>query len=128
MSTINLTPQQQRQMQKLAEHVDEITQGDRRYFEQHPDRKHRVRQTGLAEIAQREILQGIQFVPPPGRRAYTIVRNVSEGVRMRIFIFGPEYAETGVDEDMAEALFDTYASPQEWELEAALRKFAEGRR
>ena len=36
MSEIQLTPEQQRQMERLAVRVDRVTQADRRFFERFP--------------------------------------------------------------------------------------------
>jgi hypothetical protein len=126
-SGIELNDAQRSQMQRLAEHVDKVTESDRLYFEQHPDRKHRLRHTHLAELAQHEIVQGMAICADPGRRFFTLVRNVAPGVRLRLLFQGPEAGETDIDEDMAGALFDTHATPQTWEAEAALRKVAEAR-
>ena len=41
--TLNLDRAQRRQLQKLADRVDRVTQADRRFFERFPQRKHRVR-------------------------------------------------------------------------------------
>jgi len=46
MSNIQLARAQRRQMQKLGEKVDRITQADRKFFERFPHRQHRVRIAG----------------------------------------------------------------------------------
>ena len=58
MSTIQLTRAQRRQMQKLANQVDRVTQADRLFFERFPNRMHRVRLASRAEIEQRELIDG----------------------------------------------------------------------
>jgi len=47
--TIQLTRTQRRQMQKLADRVDRVTQADRLFFERRPERQHRVRLASHAE-------------------------------------------------------------------------------
>ena len=42
--------QQCRQMQKLADRVEKVTQADRRFFERFPQRQHRVRLASQAEM------------------------------------------------------------------------------
>ena len=120
---MKLTPIQQRQMQKLAPHVDRVTEADRVFFEQHPDRKHRVRFASEAEIAQLEILNGQVTTLPPGIRHFVIVRNVAPGARLRLFVTNREGAETGLDvpEDLADVIFDTRATRQLREIEANMR-------
>ena len=41
MSALRLTRAQRRLMQKLADHVDRVTQADRLFFERFPHRQHR---------------------------------------------------------------------------------------
>ena len=45
---LRLTRAQHRQMQKLANRGDSVTQADRQFFEQFPLRKHRVRLSSQA--------------------------------------------------------------------------------
>jgi hypothetical protein len=125
--TVRLTPEQRRQIERLAPHVDQITSTDLDFFKRHPDRRHRVRLSSEAEIAEIEVAANKLLQPPAGLRWFTIVRKVP-GARLRIFVISREDAETGVDvpEDLADALFDT-ASPQglreiDARLSAALSK------
>jgi hypothetical protein len=123
---MKLTSNRRRQMKKLAPHVDRITQADRAFFEQHPDRKHRLRLASEVEIAQNEILSGEVTTPPPGHRHFVIVRNVAPGHRLRLFVTNAEDAGTDVEEALAHALFDTHATPQAREIEAAFRTASKG--
>jgi hypothetical protein len=41
--TPSLTPGQRRQMRKIVDRVEQMTQADRRFFERFPTRQHRVR-------------------------------------------------------------------------------------
>jgi hypothetical protein len=102
------TPTQRRQLEKLSPHLDRETEKDRAFFARHPHRKHRVRFSADAEIAQFEIAANDVLQPPPGWRWFTLVRNEPEALRP-IFIINRDDAETGldVDEDLAEAIFLT---------------------
>jgi hypothetical protein len=108
-------------MKKLAPHVDGITQADHALFEQHPDRKHRLRLASEVEIAQNEILSGKVMTLPPGFRHFVIVRNVALGRRLGLFVTNAEDIGTEVPEDLAGVLFDNIATPPVREIEAALR-------
>ena len=57
-TSIWMSKSQRRQLQKLADKIDRITQADRRFFERFPYRKFRVRIAGQAEIEQQKILDG----------------------------------------------------------------------
>ncbi len=70
MSEIRLNRAQRRQLQKLADKVDRITQADRRFFERFPYRKFRVRIAGQAEIEQQKLLDGKPVNTPPGYRMF----------------------------------------------------------
>jgi hypothetical protein len=122
-----LTPEQQRQMEALGAKNDRVTQADAKFFERFPNRKHRVRLTAQAEIRQREIVEGEAFSPPPFWCAYTVVRNIAPGVRLRLFTYGPEDSDTDVDEATACAIFEAVATPRTREIETRLRKFVEAR-
>jgi hypothetical protein len=113
-------------MQKLAEKVDRITQADCCFFERHPGRQHRVRLAGQAEIAQHELFEGKPVDQPPGCRIFAIVRNIAPGVRMRLFTFGLEGAETDLSETMARSIFEECATPYARQIEAEMRAAVEG--
>ena len=123
----SFTRAQRRQMQKLAERVDRVTEADARFFERFPHRQYRVRLSGQAEIRQNEIIDGKPWAPPAGFRLFTLVRSIAPGVRMRLYIPAPEGVETDVDEVTARAVFEARATPQVWEIEKALRNVAEAR-
>jgi hypothetical protein len=125
--SIQLTPVQQRQMKKLAERVDRVSQADRRFFERFPHRKHRVRLASQAEIGQNEILQGETVWLPPGYRWFTVVRNVAPGARLRLFVRYLEDAETDLDEATAREIFELASTEQTRKIEAGLRTAIEAR-
>jgi hypothetical protein len=127
MSTIQLTRAQRRQMQRLADKVDLVTQADRRFFERFPNRQHRVRLASQAEIGQNEVLEGGPVWLPEGLRVFTAVRNIAPGIRMRLFLRGLEGSETDLDEQTALAIYEATETPRSREIEAELRKMAEAR-
>jgi len=118
---MKLTRNQQRQMKKLAPHIDRITEADRVFFEQHPDRKHRLRFASDVEIAELEVVRGEVMTLPPGMRHFAIVRNVAPGVRLRVFVTNARHATTDVPEDLTAAIFDAVAPPKLHDIEASLR-------
>ena len=118
---MKLTRNQQRQMKKLAPHIDRITEADRVFFEQHPDRKHRLRFASDVEIAELEVVRGEVMTLPPGMRHFAIVPNVAPGVRLRVFVTNARHATTDVPEDLTAAIFDAVAPPKVREIEGALR-------
>jgi hypothetical protein len=127
MSEIRLSRAQRRQMQKLADKVDRITQADRRFFERRPDRQHRVRLAGLAEIEQQGLLEGEPLKLKPGFKLYAVVRNVAPGARLRLLLPAPEGRDTDLSEAVARVIFEVVATPKTWEVEADLRRMAEDR-
>jgi len=127
VSTIQLNRTQRRQMQKLADRVDRVTQADRRFFERFPHRQHRVRLASQAELGQNEILEGRPIFQPESCRVFTVVRNIAPGVRLRVYVRGIEGSETDLDEPTARQIFEMAATPRTWEIEAVMRKAAEAR-
>ena len=128
-STIKFTRAQHRQLQKLADEVDRITATDRLFFEQHPDRRHRVRLATRAEIRQQELLLGAVLWAGPGGRIFAAVCNVTPGRRIRLLIGVEGAGITDLAEEAAAALFRDRTTPhQAKEIEAAIRKAAEDRR
>jgi Spy/CpxP family protein refolding chaperone len=122
---MKLTRTQRHQIEKLASHFDRITQADRAFFEQHPDRKHRLRLASEGEIADSEFLSGKVESLPPRFCHFVIVRKISPRFRLRMFVTGPEDTETDIEEVVAQKYFDACATPQARELEATtLRRAA----
>ena len=117
---MRLTRTQQRQLKKLARYVERVADTDRIFFEQHPDRKHRVRLASEVEIAQSEIMSGEVMILPPGHRLFVIVRNVAPGYRVRLFVTNTEDAGADVPEDVAVVIFDHVATPFVRAIESVL--------
>jgi hypothetical protein len=95
---------------ELAEQVSRITSADRLFFERHPNRKHRVRIAGKAEIAETEMFCGVHMDVRPDESIFAVVRNEAPGKRSRLLIPGPKDAETDLSEDMARELFEAAIS------------------
>jgi hypothetical protein len=121
------TRAQRRQMQKIADRVDRVTQADRLFFERRPDRKHRVRLASRAELEQYELLEGRPASPTPGCRGFTVVRNIAPGARLRLYAYGLEGAETDLSESMAAAIYEATATPKSREIEAQMHAAMEAR-
>jgi hypothetical protein len=79
---------------------------DRAFFEQYPDREHRVRLTGEAEIARLEIASHELLQLPMGFRGFTLVRSESEAL-LEVFAINRGDVESDVPEDHAEGAFTT---------------------
>ena len=116
-----ITQAQRRQIQKLAERIDRVTDADLKYFERFPHRQHRIRIASQVEIAQLEIIEGKPVLLPDGCRVFTVVRNVAPGIRLRVFVLGIEGSD--LDEASARAIFEMAAPPQFWEIEAEMRSW-----
>jgi hypothetical protein len=124
-SGLKLNRAKRRQLKKLADKVDRITQADRRFFERFPHRQHRIRLASQAEIEQQALLDGKPPFVPPGYHLFAIIRNVSPGYRLRLFAPGPPSVDTDAPEDIVRGVWEAAATPKVWEIEAQTRKMAE---
>jgi len=127
MNKENFTRNQRRQIEKLAELVDQACAADRAYFERRPDREHRLRRSFKAEIQQNELLSGGEFDArlPPGMCWHTIVKNLCNGVRLRQFVPFIEHADADLaPEANCKELFEALAArhPQIRDIERLLRE------
>jgi hypothetical protein len=118
---MKLTRTQQRQLDKLASYLERVKDTDRVFFEQHPDRKHRVRLASEVEIAELEITFGEVMTLPLGYRYFVIIRNVAPGGRLELVVANAEEAKTDVPEDVARVIFELNATPEVREIEDAVR-------
>ena len=108
---IKLTRAQRREMKKLGDKADRMSQADRLYFERRPDRQHRVRPSHPAEIRRREIIRGKPLTLPPGLRWFTVVKNVFPGARLHLCVGRLEGAETDLSEPAARQVWEAAATP-----------------
>ena len=105
------TRNQRRQLEALAPHIKRIVATDVEFFKQNPRRRHRVRLSCGAEVAELEIATGNAMRAPAGEHWFTIVRKV-KGARVRVFTTNSIDADTELDvpEELAHAIFDHVAS------------------
>ncbi len=98
--------QQRRSLDRFAPGVDHITAEDRRWFEQHPERRVRIRRMAAAEIGSAEAIQALKPLPQ-GAARFTLVRKVTDSFRLRCFIHGPAH-KSGVEacDEIAAALWE----------------------
>ncbi len=86
--TMAQSRQQRRALERHAQGVDLATASDRRWFEEHPGRRFRVRRMTAAEIGTAGAV-GKLSPQPAGTARFTLVRKDAADRRTRIFIFGP---------------------------------------
>ncbi|TXN73423.1 hypothetical protein [Methylobacterium sp. WL6] len=109
--TIQLSRQQRRTMQRLANEADKAIEGDRRFFVRHPSREYRVRLISKAEQRQTELIEGGTFnLTAATPAAFIALKQVAPGVRLKVVVFGPAEA---IGEELCEAdardVFEGYA-------------------
>jgi hypothetical protein len=66
-------------------------------------------------------LHGCPASPPPGCRAFAIIRSVFPGALLQTFTYGWKGAETDLSEPLARAIFEAAATPQTLEIVAHMR-------
>jgi hypothetical protein len=106
--TSSLSPGQRRQLKKIADRVEQITQADRLFFERFPTRQHRVRLASQAEIEERQVFENLPLIPD-GSRFFIVVRQVAPCIRMRALVVAPGDAETDMPESRCRAIFQQVA-------------------
>lgn len=107
-----MTRWQRRQLRKIADCLGKITDGDRLFFERHPQRTFRVRHAADCEVTEWETALGHPVPLPPGIRLFVAVRRLAPGVRARIHFAADDIAETDIPEAVAERVFLTMARGQ----------------
>jgi hypothetical protein len=106
-------------------HVDKITDADRKFFERHPHRRHRIRVAGRAEFEHVALAVGKRALPlEPGLIRFTAVRNVKKGWRIRAFFHGVWNLD--VDDLTEEAASDVFRQLRTEDMDAAETAIAEG--
>ena len=100
-------------------HENEITiAADARFFERRPDRSHRIRLASRAEV---ETL----YLMHPNRervadlRWYTVIRQLTRGMRFRVFVLGLPDLDCDVAEDVCRAVYEREQTHQAREIEGA---------
>lgn len=120
-----LSRHQRRRMKDIAERVDRVTRADKLFFDRFPHRQHRVRVASVAEREQEELMRGHSVWLPPGCLHYTVVKNIAPGVRLRLFIVGPDDADCDVTEQLAAAVYLNNATEYTRRVEADMRQALE---
>lgn len=80
----------EQKLAKGAKCLDLVTDDDRRFFESHKHRNHRLRPAAQIEIEQDEIVSGSSPVKRPGMRWFTLVKQFAPGMRGRAVLALPE--------------------------------------
>jgi hypothetical protein len=101
----------QRKLTKLVNRLDRVTEGDRLFFERHRHRSHRLRRAGQVEIEEESILRGSRVELPTGAAWFTIVKQLSPGMRARVPVVLPEETNTDISETEAEAVAELFLTP-----------------
>lgn len=105
--------------------MEALSDGDRKFFERHPHRVHRIRRSGLAEYK-----LNVSPNTPEDYVAVTGVKCIGKGLRVRIvaFLGISRDADFDMPEDMAKSIFEaiaeasgTYQNPMLGKMLAALR-------
>ena len=127
----SLSRAKRKRIERLQDEVDLVLDGDRRFFERHRDRNHRLRLAGQAEIEMLAEVHGPGEVRlPPGTRLYVVVRQIEEGARIRYFIPNDADLDTDIPEGQARWLFEHFApaGSQAAKAEASVRNALAKRR
>jgi hypothetical protein len=107
-------------MPVVPDDFEAVTEADRRFFKRHPGRSHRIRHTSMAELAQAERVDHALDAPFPGFRWFTVIRQVTPGARVRVYVQAPELCETDVPEEMAAQIYREVESQNTRDLTARL--------
>jgi len=98
---------------RVGKRLAVVMDDDRRFFERHKRRNHRLRHARRIEIEQDEIIAGRRWEPPRGLGGFTIVRQLRPGIRVRLPIALPETTDPDISESECEALF-IRVCPKKW--------------
>ena len=85
--------------------IDAVLEGDRRFFERFPERRHRVRIAARAEVENLRAAVRRPLHLPEGCQYLTAVRHVAPGVRARVFLYATTDAPTDLPEEVAAEIF-----------------------
>ncbi|MCJ2035754.1 hypothetical protein [Methylobacterium sp. J-068] len=124
MSISTLSRSVQRRLKRLTVENEASIQADARFFERRPDRNHRIRLASPAEVETIHLLHPGNPLTP-GLRWYTAVRQVRQGVRLRVFSMGLPDLDTDEPEDVCRWVYERSRTGGESEIERALRRAVE---
>ncbi|MCJ2044405.1 hypothetical protein MKK58_07640 [Methylobacterium sp. J-078] len=126
MSISALSRPAQRRLKRLTAENEASILSDARFFERRPDRSHRIRLSSLAEVETIRLLHpGNQLTP--GLRWYTAVRQVRQGVRLRVFSMGLPDLDTDEPEDVCRWVYERGRTGGDDAIERGLRRAMEAR-
>ena len=103
---LRLARSQRARMKQLDIQVAKFSDDDRRYFEQHPERNHRIRASTHCEMAQLALADAnAEF--PANCRWYSVIKNHAPGIRTKLYAAFPNSAATLVaDEATVAKMFE----------------------
>lgn len=80
---------------------------DRRFYERHPDRRHRIRRATRTEVEAMASVHGLEATALlPGDRWFVVTRLVAPGGWVKLFTINKADSDTDVAEDLAASLFE----------------------
>ena len=105
-------------------------ESDRRFYERHPHRRHRIRRATRTEVEAMASVHGVEATALlPGDRWFVVTRLVAPGGWVKLFTVNKAGSDTDVTEDLAAGLFD-YLSDRNGgtrDLETTIRMLAAAR-
>ena len=91
----------------LCQDIDRFLDTDRKFFRRRPHRKYRIRRACKAEIEAAQIVAESPMDVSPGQAVFTIVRQISEGERVRVFVIAYADCETDLGDKDIEQIWLT---------------------
>ncbi|MGB3500184.1 MAG: hypothetical protein WBA44_01055 [Mesorhizobium sp.] len=86
--------------------IADALERDRRFFEDNPNRLHRLRWATVGEID--EELPPHESACPVGHRPAVAVKKVSGNIRVRSYLYWPTIENIDVDDERARQIFETH--------------------
>jgi hypothetical protein len=119
------TRSQRCDLKRLTRRVDRITRDDKKFFERHPNRRHRIRVAGRGEFEHVALAVGKRAQPlEPGLIRFAAIRNVKTGWRIRAFFHG--LWNLDVDDLSEEAAGDVFRQLRTEDMVAVETAITEG--
>ena len=116
-------------LQKLTDEIDRtVCESDRRFFDAHPKRNHRLRPASWAEVSMHEIADGVAAPITAGNQMFVAVKQLKPGIRLRAFFIAPAAADWAEPpEDICRAWFEYVYPPGTPKIETALARLDNAR-
>lgn len=112
MSAASFSRAKRRRIADLQEEVNLVVETDRRFFERHPLRTHRLRLASRAEVAILGEVHGlVETRLPPGERWFCVIRQLDAETQTQTRLFTPndEDCETDLSEQDCAWIFNRIA-------------------